>query len=507
MKNRGVLIVALSVLLLTQIPYWIAARATGSGAVFGGFLLNPIDGNSYLAKMYEGWSGAWQFHLPYTAEPGAGSYIFLFYIFLGHTARWLGLSLLTVFHVARGIATAALVGMLARFWKTILPGGAAQTIAFLLSAFGGGLGWLAYPILSRMTPDFWVAEAYPFLASYANPHFPLALAMVLFVFTEAVAGRIQQRWFVVVLASLALGIIMPFAVVITMLVLGVWALWNRLAGEPLDWLSPFIVGAGGAVPLIYELAVTYTNPALAAWNAQNVTPAPPLLDFAIGFLPAIFTACFAYSAVRREPTRAVRLLVSWTVLGFVLTYAPLALQRRFMAGWMIPIAGLAAIGLGEIHRHRPRLSRILSATVLICSLITPLLVLVSGLSAIQKQDGAIYLVPGESSALAWISGQTPAGSLILASPESGLLIPAYTGRRVVYGHPFETVRADEEKAWVESIYRGANQPDELIAQLRKRGVSYIYYGPREAAIGPLPTLPGMEKAYDAGGIQIYTLSG
>ena len=35
--------------------------------------------------------------------------------------------------------------------------------------------------------------------------------------------------------------------------------------------------------------------------------------------------------------------------------------------------------------------------------------------------------------------------LILSSPEMGLFIPAQTGRRVLYGHPFETVNADAEK--------------------------------------------------------------
>ncbi len=38
------------------------------GYRFGGFLLNPIDGNTYLAKMYQGWQGSWRFSLPFTVE-------------------------------------------------------------------------------------------------------------------------------------------------------------------------------------------------------------------------------------------------------------------------------------------------------------------------------------------------------------------------------------------------------------------------------------------------------
>jgi len=75
------------VVLLTTGPYLAAQRAAGSEFVFGGFLLNPVDGYSYLAKMLQGFQGSWRFHLPYAADPGQGAYIFGFYLFLGHLDR------------------------------------------------------------------------------------------------------------------------------------------------------------------------------------------------------------------------------------------------------------------------------------------------------------------------------------------------------------------------------------------------------------------------------------
>lgn len=71
-------------MLAVSLPYAWALAAGGDTHVFGGFLLNPIDGNSYLAKMMQGWSGAVTFTLPYTAEPGEGVILFVFYLFLGH---------------------------------------------------------------------------------------------------------------------------------------------------------------------------------------------------------------------------------------------------------------------------------------------------------------------------------------------------------------------------------------------------------------------------------------
>jgi hypothetical protein len=76
-RAEWLLVLALSVVLLavTCLPYALAYGVRGDW-VFGGFLINPIDGNSYFAKMREGLRGDWLFTLPYTAEPGPGAFIF-----------------------------------------------------------------------------------------------------------------------------------------------------------------------------------------------------------------------------------------------------------------------------------------------------------------------------------------------------------------------------------------------------------------------------------------------
>jgi hypothetical protein len=90
---------------MITLPYLYAAQAGGDEYVFGGFLLNPIDGNSYLAKMYEGWRGDVKFTLPYTTEVSEGGYLFLFYIGLGHLARMIDVPRILVFHAARIISS------------------------------------------------------------------------------------------------------------------------------------------------------------------------------------------------------------------------------------------------------------------------------------------------------------------------------------------------------------------------------------------------------------------
>ena len=65
-----------------------------------------------------------------------------------------------------------------------------------------------------------------------------------------------------------------------------------------------------------------------------------------------------------------------------------------------------------------------------------------------------YLTQDETAALNWLKDNTAADAVILAGPEMGLFIPAQTGRRVIYGHPFETVNAELEEENVLAVYTG-----------------------------------------------------
>ena len=87
----------------------------------------------------------------------------------------------------------------------------------------------------------------------------------------------------------------------------------------------------------------------------------------------------------------------------------------------------------------PSRARLLAAVVLLLSLPTNLLILLAARHGVVTRDPQIYLSRDEAQALDWLEANTPETALVLASPDMGMFIPAHTGRRVIYGHPFETV--------------------------------------------------------------------
>ncbi len=505
----GVGLAGASLLLLVMVPYWLAARASGSEYVFGGFLINPPDGTSYLAKMYQGWSGYWRFHLPYTADLGRGAYINLYYLFLGHAARWLGTGLYPSYQAARLLGSCVLIYTSFRFFQAVLAERHMTLAAFALALLGGGMGWLALPF-GGFTSDFWVAEAYPFLSAYAAPHFSLSLGLLLWLLTPRDDGAaLRKKWgrsLLTVAVALLAGLLSPFCIAVAAIVLAATALLEfaldhwRFSLSETAWKLGLVLLGGGPV-LLYDLWAIHSDPILAGWNAQNLTPTPPLYDLLLSFSPLLLLALPGLWFALRGKERSRLIPAVWLVSGAILLLLPSGLQRRFMFGLYVPVTALAVLTLWQVSRQEARKFTLLAAVLLLLVLPTNLLVLLAGRQAALTHNPQIYYTAGESQALDWIRDNTPRNALILAAPDTGLLIPAHTGRRVIYGHPFETVNAKQEEKAVTSFFEGSNP-----TLLDERNVDYVFDGPREQRLGLLTLPASWQPVYDHAGVTIYALA-
>jgi len=208
---------------------------------------------------------------------------------------------------------------------------------------------------------------------------------------------------------------------------------------------------------------------------------------------------------RRNANEPSLFLTIWLLAGILLVYFPSPIQRRFISGLYVPVAALAVFALHNLARNQQTLSR-LALAVVFFSVPTNLLILYGGAQAARAQNSALYLERAELAAYHWLDRNAMSTDMVLAAPESGLYIPAYSDVRVIYGHPFETVQADARRAEVQSFYTGQLHRDELVEYLRSAQVDYVFYGPRERALGPLPELPGWQVVYSADGVEIWAPS-
>jgi len=502
------LVVSTLVLVMVSIPYLYAGFQGGDAYQFGGFLLNPIDGNSYLSKMRQGWNGSWKFTLPYTTNPGKGAYLFLFYISLGHLARLLQIPLLIMFHGVRFIGTALMLMSMARFFDLTLEPPRLKQSAFSLAALGSGLGWTVVP-WGLFTADFWVAEAFPFLSAYANPHFPIGLAITLYLIQPAEKSRI----YVMGIMTALLALILPFGVVILIVLHGTLVL-DEFFSKPYQKITAVInakhlkylgvIGGIGLPILVYEWWVTNADPVLSLWNEQNLTPSPLFWDTLLSFSPALILAIMgirkAWGSKNTKP------LVYWGIMGAVLMYFPWSLQRRFMLGYYIPMAGLAVFGIEHISENLQVRFKSMVIALMIFVVPTNAIVILSGVQAVKQRAPQIFLTKNEVQALEWVKKNVREDDVILSSPTTGLYIPAYTGRQVYYGHPFETTEAEHKRREAEGFFKEPWTSDQRKSFLVKNEIDYVFYGPREKKLGEVIDLAYLEVVYERGGVKIYEVN-
>ena len=191
MKRRENIIIFTVWFLVLTLPYLVGFLLSDQKNIFLGFLINPIDGLSYLAKMKQGAGGEWLFHLPYSYEIHQKVFLFSFYLLIGKLANLIFGDLLIGFHFFRLICAFFFYSQLVLFIDQYFEKGLISRYLKIGLLFGGGLGWL-YLLSGDIPADFWVAEGFPFLSAFVNPHFILSLSLLLVLLRYVNASELSK---------------------------------------------------------------------------------------------------------------------------------------------------------------------------------------------------------------------------------------------------------------------------------------------------------------------------
>jgi hypothetical protein len=367
---RWVVLASAFVILLSSAPYIAGFMGQTGRGVFTGAVYARPDYAAHLGAMRVGWSGEWQHRLRFTAEPHPGIYAKLAYIFMGHVARWLGISLANMYQIARmifGFSSCLLIYTLSAWcFHEVLW----RRTAFLLATLASGLGWvqmifgwLPDPNISPI--DYWLSDAYYFFGLMAFPHFSAITTLTLAMILCGVAFLYHPRWFYIVVMSfcvLALQSFQPYAPIFAdIALLGVlFSWWIQVRRIPWQVLLGLGIFAGIQIPLLaYNAWVFSSNPVWQGYVEQNKTfsPHPVYLVWGFGILlPLALTGLVSISSKlfsRGANSVAENLtpfwgFVFWSLAGGLLAYSPTVLQRRFLHAMTIPLAIMATQGLRSV---------------------------------------------------------------------------------------------------------------------------------------------------------------
>jgi hypothetical protein len=368
------------------------------------------------------------------------------------------------------------------------------------------MGWLLLP-LGSIPGDFWVAEIFPFLASYTNPHFPLSMVCMLWMVFAWIKLEGKVRFLILGAGGLLLAILQPFGNVIMGLVFSLDLIWSILRKEvvfpkwvALGWFALF------SLPyMLYTLWIIRPDPVFAIWNEQNVTPLFSLQDAIFTISPGILFACFYIFHAIRNPDQTDRMLILWVIVSIGISLMPITLQRRFLLASYLPMTILGFKYLDHILADRPRVGRLLRTSWFILAIPTNLILVTMSILGVYNQNSILFIRQDVIDGFNWLKVNTRIDANILSGPVTSLYLPAYTGQGVVYGHPYETPNAEQNEEELLGCLRDGFMAD-CTDLIETQNINYILIGPEEKQTGWKTPAFQYQQVFQAGEVKIYEVA-
>ncbi len=524
------MLAAVGVMLLTCLPYLIAARPgfAGPDLHFAGALWGVDDYNVYRSYLRQHAEGTLFARNQYTTELQVPRFVNFLFLLMGLVCRVSGLSGALVYHLFRFAGGVVLLYLLYRLAAEVGLERRGRWLTLLLASFSSGLGWIVYRAVgegrlpleaaNRLAPidvaAGWVAvpEGVIFLTLLVNALFVAGVALMVGAMLWGIRAAREPGWRAALVCGgllFLLGNVHTYDVIAVYLVLLLWFAGQGLSRR-LPWRQAVakyaLVAIVGLPTVLWQYHVQTVDP---TWAAKYAVPkaSPPLSGYLLGYgLPlALAIVGVAYAFSRRsakgstaagQPARRylfdaqqdTLLPVLWLGVGFALVYAPVGFQRKLAEGLHVPICLLAALALQEMTRRLPRSSFALAAGVVVAlTLPSNVYYLADGLAhaRVNNLDLApvwyppAYLTSGERAALRWLREHTGLSDIVLCSTYFGNHVPAAAPCRVVAGHWDETVHFGRYLRLVLGFYAPFSPPEVRGEYLRQSAANLVVYGPQE----------------------------
>lgn len=519
-------------LLLASLPYLYGWLTTPAGHVYTGFTYNIDDGAVYLAWMREAARGQFTIHNPFSVELQKNVLFNLFFFLLGSVVRFTGLGAMVVYQAARVISGGLLLWGAAALIRETLTSPTARKAAFALVCVGAGLGWLWQIASPEMGPvDLWQPEAITFLSVYFSPLFVAAMALMVVFLLSALrwerGGGFKTLWPAMVSGAL-LGNFHSYDVIHLFAVWFVYRVVSDIAARRINWHGwlGFLAAGIATLPTTgYQAWALMIDPVFKERAFISKTLSHPVYQVLFGFgLLVPLAVCGVALPKRTErfiSAEALRLLVTWAIVGIAVAYIPISFQRKMLMGAHIPWAILAGCGLVALaSRLSGDFPKIVTAAVVALVLPSNALFLNRDIGRLQSNVGSTphqpYLTNDEDKALSWLRDNTKPSENVLVGPDPtshlrfpgnvlyphlSVYVPAYAGNTVYDGHWSETAGFGKKLAKTVRFFRLETDDAYRRDLLRENGIRYILYV-NALGNGPLKNAAG-ETLTDSSGTGPY----
>ena len=507
------LIIVISIVVIFSLfSMWIYLKTLPAGAQYPLVHNYPSDFYYYLSYVQQGREGTLLVTSRYTSELYPRQFVFTFFPLLGLAARLFGVSNPLIYTLARSVSgglllitSSLLAWYLFKQFRMVL-------CALALVIIGAPLWYLDGSTI-RQWGEYWTGFDVMLRIAFLPHHMTayMMIPVILILLARGVTrGSVRYSVSAGIVAAVALWIHPAASLVV--LVSTVPAVARRAWGN----LRTLVIASPAyLLPVIPAVGYAALSRTSFPWNAvsryeQLVTYPVGPLDY-IGILGVV--GILALIGVLRTAKKRIflwDLTCGWLVVPFVLPFIipkfiTISEVRFLQAAPYVPAAMLALEGFRVLVRlgSRAGIGRKISAVILI------IIIAVNGIGSFgasilrqlryvsENRWNPLVFIPNDlADTISFLSPVGYADDVVLADGIVSALIPAFTNKRVVYGHPLAT---DYPRVREQDVYRFFSTTDpadaaEIVKQYRVR---YI--------VGSVKTAiqSGMTSVFERGPYRVY----
>lgn len=481
--------VIVSIVFLTLFQTWEFAKRTPPGAVYPLVHGYMPDYYWYLSLMEQGAEGRFLLTSRYSPEQFPPQFVNTFFPIAGILARVIGLNLPMMYLLMRVVFGISLLMMGFILVTRLFAVQPERFLAFTLMIIGVPL-WFWEGGILRTYGDFW-AELDPIVRiSYLPHHLAASTALIAVFLMLSYTFKNRKLWFGIVSGGISVLAIwlnpVSFLPIIGALVFAI-VLEPQLFLRRLQPILVFLI-----LSLLPVLALLRVEHSVFPWTAfrdwERLVSYP--ID-ALGFLKVLGIA--AIPAIMVIPRVVVkgntlwRLVAGWFLtpivgLGLFQWHLPISNARFLQSAAHIPTALLAAYGVTAFAHwvakwHIPKVVTIAVALLVFLGVSMP-----SFSASISQQMRSverdsrnllIHVPEGVREAMEWLNNTGQAEEVVVAPSWVSTMIPAFTNKRVVVGHPTFTYEGSVKQSTLDRLFQ-LTDPEESRRILDMYNVTYVW---------------------------------
>lgn len=456
--------VAIFIVATACLPYFYFYISTPQNHTYTGINYLLSEDNfvyySYIEQIKQG-----EYFLTdlYTSEP-TKPFLNIFWRTIGEIAKYFDLSVIIIYHLTRIVLIIIAVFLIYKLISIFLSQQKQRWFCFLFLMFTSGIGGIFLHFVKGKihfdTGKFYspielvLTDSNIFLTFLQSPHVIASLIFILLVIIlmhQALKNNCYLCSFVAGISGLILSqfhsyyFLLCNFVLLIFVMLDFFYLSKKLKiNYILHCLIFFVISGLSIVYFVFQQNDLYAQ----FKYLQNVTLTPSNFFIIFNIISLIILTAIA---LEKRKNFNNLLLLAWIFSCLILIYSPIAFQSRFIKTMQIPIVILATQGFfylkSKYFNWHPVVNYFLTFFIILIFSMSNTFVYIDSFIK-TKQETLLYIPNQYMQAFDWLKKNLRQDDVTVAMDPQNILIPAFSGKKTFFAHPFETLNYQNKRLFI-----------------------------------------------------------